>query len=353
MPPSPALKISPGREMRADKRGRSIAIHDREDDLILFNQVKNKQKENFLLQSNDDFDDLLSTKLKQFSGSKSGVSRGETSDLLNEGDKNDYDWLITPPESPLFASLDDEALPFRQLQRGRPRSQPVPIVSRPSSSLVERGYRSARGSPSPNRSSPSPRSGNVAAAALQPRSRPVSASQSSPPPAHASSPSRRSSPPVSSGVPIPRRLSTGSVSAGQSKAGVRMSVVGNSSASPKIKAWQSSIPGFSCEVPPNLRTSLADRPASYVRGSSPRNGRQSSMSPTVSRSVSSSLRGSVASSGDDDAAEDSLPSSNPVIGSVPINIVALANDHRLSKKPARGFSSSTPKRRHDLALRQM
>ncbi|KAK4429713.1 hypothetical protein Salat_1271900 [Sesamum alatum] len=386
MPPSPAMRISPGRELRAEnhKRGRSlesgVLFREKDDDLALFNEVQNKERDNFLLQSNDDFDDIFSTKLKYFSDYKLGISvpaRGESSDLLNaEGDKNDYDWLITPPETPLFPTLDDVAPPVSLAPRGRPRSQPVSISR---SSTMEKGYRTARGSASPHRLSPSPRSSN---STLQSRTRPFSTTHSSPPPTlRQSSPSRRLSPPPSkptpaprSGTPTPRRMSTGSASATAPSRVRGTSPVKTSrgnSASPKIKAWQSNIPGFSLEAPPNLRTSLADRPASYVRGSSPasrngsRSGRQS-MSPTASRSVSSShsherdqfssySKGSVASSGDDDV--DSLQS-NPVSSSgrsVPRSLGAFPNNRAMgfSKKPTKVLSSSAPKRSFDLALRQM
>ncbi|KAK6160355.1 hypothetical protein DH2020_003736 [Rehmannia glutinosa] len=410
MPPSPAMRISPLGELRAEnhKRGRSlesgILFREKDDDLALFNEVQNKERDNFLLQSNDEFDDifckfshsvsafrlacrylsfmaLTATKLRYFSDYKLGISipaRGESSDLLNaDGDKNDYDWLITPPETPLFTSLDDEAPAVSLAPRGRPRSQPV-TISR--SSTMEKGYRSARSSASPHRLSPSPRSGNNST--LPSRSRPFSATHSSPPPTlRHSSPSRRLSPPPTkptpaprSNTPTPRRMSTGSAGANAQPRARGTSPVNTSrgnSASPKIRAWQSNIPGFSSEAPPNLRTSLADRPASYVRGSSPassrngvRSGRQS-MSPTASRSVSSShsherdqfsshSKGSVASSGDDDV--DSLQS-NPVNAdrSVPRSVGSYPNNRAtgLSKKPTKILSSSAPKRSFDLALRQM
>ncbi|GFP95559.1 hypothetical protein PHJA_001700200 [Phtheirospermum japonicum] len=379
MPPSPAMRISPRRDLRAEnhKRGRSLEggflFRDKDDDLALFNEVQSKERENFLLQSNDDFDDIFSTKLRHFSDNKHGVSipaRGEGSDLLNaEGDKNDYDWLITPPETPLFSSLDDEAPSASLARRGRPRSQPI-TISR--SSTMEKGYRSARSSASPHRLSPSPRSVN---STLQSRSsRPFSTNHSSPPPSRRLSPSpSKPTPPPRTSTPTPRRMSTGSAGpTPQSRARGPSPVKttrGNSS-SPKISAWQSNIPGFSSEAPPNLRTSLADRPASYVRGSSPasrngfRSGRQS-MSPTASRSVSSShsherdqfsshSKGSVVSSGDDDM--DSLQS-NPVSvdRSVPRSVGAYPNNRAmgLSKKANKVVSSSAPKRSFDLALRQM
>jgi len=63
MPPSPALRFSPGREPRADghKRGRSLEsgllLREKDDDLTLFNEMQSKEKESFLLQLTDDLED--------------------------------------------------------------------------------------------------------------------------------------------------------------------------------------------------------------------------------------------------------------------------------------------------------
>ncbi|KAJ6725766.1 GASTRIC MUCIN-LIKE PROTEIN [Salix purpurea] len=382
MPPSPGLRYSPGREPRADnhKRGRSLEggllLKEKDDDLALFNEMQSRENESFLLQSADDFEDTFSSKLRYFSGFKLEVAipvRGESSELLNiDGEKNDYDWLLTPPDTPLFPSLDDEQPPVNVASRGRPRSQPVSI---PRSSTMEKSHRSSRGSASPNRLSPSLGSGN---SSFQSNGRPSSAPHSSPTRSQQSAtPSRRPSPPpskASTSAPrssTPRRMSTGSGARGTSP--IRTSR-GNS-ASPKIRAWQSNIPGLSSEAPPNLRTSLADRPASYVRGSSPasKNSKDSgskfsrrSVSP-ASRSVSSShghdrdrissqSKGSVASSGDDDV--DSLQSIHVSsldrlalkrIGGFPNNRAPA-----FSKNSSRVFSPcSAPKRSFDSAIRQM
>ncbi|KAL3835663.1 hypothetical protein ACJIZ3_010399 [Penstemon smallii] len=374
MPPSPAMRISPRRrELRADnhKRGRSLESRilyrdNKEDDLALFNEVQNKERDNFLLQSNDDIDDIFGTKLKGYSDFKLGISipaRGESSDLLNaEGDKNDYEWLITPPETPLFSSLDDETPPIILASRGRPKSQPVSI-SRPST--MEKGYNS-RGSPSPRRLSPSPNT----------KGKPFPATHSSPPPTLLHSPpsrgpsppprkshpsrgaspsprkspsSRGPSPPPSkpshaprSNSPTPRRMSTGSVS---TRGTSPIKTSRGNSPSPKVRAWQSNIPDFPSEAPPNLRTSLADRPASYIRGSSPasRNGSKSSrqsMSPVASRSVSSSH------SHERDDEVDSLLS-------IPVGALPSSRAVGISKKPTKILSNSAPKRSFDVALRQM
>ncbi|CAA0833147.1 Unknown protein [Striga hermonthica] len=339
MPPSPTTRISPRRDLRAENHKRrhsiesGISHQDKEDDLALFNEAQDKEKESFLLDSNDNFDDIFSTKLRYFSDHKLGItvpSRGESSSLLNEEkDKNDYEWLITPPETPLFRSLDDEAPQVNLARTARPRSQSISISPSPT---MERGQRSSRASASPHRRSPSPRPG-----------KPLSVTRSSPPTATAHfSPSRGRSPSPRSSTPTPRRIiSSSSTTTTPSRARGTSPVKtsrGNS-ASPKIKAWQSSIPGFSSEVPPNLRTSLADRPASYVRGSSPASGNgRKSRSPGASRSIGSS-RGSVVSSGDDD--QDSLHS-------VPV----VSKDVGFSRKQTRGLSSSAPKRSLDLG-RQM
>ncbi|XP_022734773.1 uncharacterized protein LOC111288236 isoform X2 [Durio zibethinus] len=387
MPPSPALRYSPGREMRGEnhKRGRSLEsgliVREKDDDLALFNEMQSKERKNFLLQSSDDFEDSFSAKLKHFSDFKLGISipvRGETNELLNaDGEKNDYEWLLTPPDTPLFPSLDDEPPPVNVARRGRPQSQPISISR---SSPMDNSHRSSRVSASPNRLSPSPRSGN---STFHSRGRSFSAPQHSPirpatptqrpspPPSKSSTPARRSS------TPTPRRTSAGSsgtvaMSAVRGTSPIRTSR-GNS-ASPKIKAWQSNIAGFSLEAPPNLRTSLADRPALYVRGSSPasrigrdsRFGRQS-MSPTASRSASLShshgrdqfssySKGSVASSHDDDIDSlQSIPlggSSHSVsrrLGPFPNNKARTFN-----KKSARMFSpSSAPKQSFDSPRRQM
>lgn len=91
------------------------------------------------------------------------------------------------------------------------------------------------------------------------------------------------------------------------------------------------------------------------------------MSPTATRSVSSShsherdqyssySRGSVASSGDDDADSlQSVPISNSE-RSVPRSVGAASPNNKsmgFAKKPTKTLSNSVPKRTFDLALRQM
>lgn len=247
---------------------------------------------------------------------------------------------------------------------------------------MERSQRSSRGSPSPQRMSPSAHSGSRPSS--RSGSRPSSAPHSSPIPLRPTTPSRRPSPPpVKPSTPPPRSLTPTSrrAVAGSSGPVAASGVNGTSpvrtsrgnSTSPKVRAWQSNIPGFSLEAPPNLRTSLDDRPGSYVRGSSPASrasrGRQS-MSPTATRSMGSShsqerdrlsshshSKGSIASSGDDDV--DSMQSTPLSVSERPMSRKGASGfssgrPMAYSKKPTKTTSSSSaPKRSFDSAMRQV
>lgn len=242
-------------------------------------------------------------------------------------------------------------------------------------------HRTGRSSASPHRLSPSPRSSY---SAVQSRARPFSAPRSSPPSAlHPTPPLRRAiTPPTKPSKPTPRsstptlqRMSTGS--SGQVFSGARgtspVKASRGNSASPKLRGWQSNLPGFSSDAPPNLRTSLSDRSTSRVRGLSPASGngrdlsskfRRQSTSPSSSRSASLSHSHerdrlssySKASSGEDDGDSMHSVSVGTYGSSTARNNGALVNGRAMafSKKPSRMPSaSSAPKRCFDSALRQM
>lgn len=65
MPPSPALRCSPGRELQEKKhrRGHSIEygilFRDKDEDLALFSEMQDKERDSFLLQSSDDLEDAF------------------------------------------------------------------------------------------------------------------------------------------------------------------------------------------------------------------------------------------------------------------------------------------------------
>lgn len=66
MVPSPSLRCSPGWECMAEnghKRGRSfesgLAFRNKDDDLVLFKELQNQEKDNFLLHTADDFEESI------------------------------------------------------------------------------------------------------------------------------------------------------------------------------------------------------------------------------------------------------------------------------------------------------
>ncbi|KAH9301514.1 hypothetical protein KI387_013097, partial [Taxus chinensis] len=322
MAPPPVLRCSPVRERH--KRGRSVEStprdRDKDDELALFQDMLTKEKDNFLHHSGDDSDESISLKLKGLSDFRLSIStpvNRESNDLMNnDADKNDYDWLLTPPDTPLFPSLDEETVPVKLSQRGRPQSQPI-CISR--GSRTETSTRACRSSASPRRSSPSSGSSSINAFSKRRTSPGPSASVSptlrslTPSVRPSTATSKPSTPPIRSTTPTLRRSSTssgGSVVRAGSSSG---KAIRGSSSSPKLQSWHSNNPEFAAEAPPNLRTSISDRPLSTTRGSSPasrrgsspasRRGsspasghgmesgiasRRQSVSPTVSRSASSS-----------------------------------------------------------------
>ncbi|CAA7396391.1 unnamed protein product [Spirodela intermedia] len=365
MPPSPSMSSS-RRELMTGNSSTSTRslVKAKEDDLALFKDMQLRERDEFLLCSSDDFEDSLS-KLKYFPDFKlNNPDQGESNDLLNaECEKNDYEWLLTPPETPLFPSLDDDEPKVAGLVPvSSSQTQPISITK---SSTTESRGRKSRSSVSPRGRSPSARS----AIGL-----PVSGRHSSPP-------SKLVVPTPRFSTPTVKRMSSissgsGSISSSTRKGASPVKASRGSSASPKLRGWQPNAPGFCSESSSSLRSSLPDRPASRARGLSPtqknrvdqplRNARHS-MSPTASTSVSSShshdqdsfsnhSKGSIGSSGDDN--EDSLRSVN---GGATDSLMLRKNGRFSnggsmvqSNKLSRAVSASyAPKSSFDTALRQM
>ncbi|KAG2615524.1 hypothetical protein PVAP13_3NG054900 [Panicum virgatum] len=378
MPPSPSLRRSSSPETyhkRANSFGSVLPAKQKDDELPLFSDMQKVERENFLLEPSEDFDDSIA-KLSYFPEVKLGVSipaRGESHDLLNvDSDRNDCEWLLTPPETPLFRSLDDDDQSVTQVSRGRAQTKPIQI-SRSSTMDTQR----ARSSASPSRLSPSPHS------MARTRSS-SSASRSSPPPSlQPPTLSRRSStppvaktltPPRRSPSPASRRMSTGSsVPTLNGTRGASPVKPNHRSSSPKLQGWQSNVPGFPFDAPSNLRTSLPDRPVSRSRGGSPSSfsgldkgsrGRRQSMSPTPSRRASSShsierdrmssySKASATSSGEDDLdSMQSVPHSYSSSPAVKKNLAVMkTRTIASSKNLSKNFTpSSVPKRSFDSAV---
>ncbi|KAG2587074.1 polycystic kidney disease protein 1-like 3 [Panicum virgatum] len=399
-----------------EARGRTLGavIKEKDEELALFLEMRRREKERGAAAGDGmlqlDPPPPAEPKPAAYKVAGGGFRRapGGADDFLNAdaGDKNDYDWLLTPPGTPLFPSLDVESKRSPVSQVGTPKTRPTALKSRlanhqdpPSrtnlplrtessnslNSAATTRRPSSSGGLTSNSSRPSTPTGRPALAANSKGSRPstptaratvpaktgVSAPRSSTPTSRstlpsarsttpssraagpasrnpaptgrASAPASRSSTPTSrSSIPATRsttpssrpsipaqskptsRASTptrrpsvpsaqhgnlaapvrpSSISAqhGNLAAPVRSSSISKSGStmpkgsspakttvhtpsrgsSPTVKSrpWKpSEMPGFSLDAPPNLRTSLPERPTSATRG---RPGALSSRSSSV------------------------------------------------------------------------
>ncbi|XP_065018443.1 uncharacterized protein LOC103994037 isoform X1 [Musa acuminata AAA Group] len=253
-------------------------------------------------------------------------------DFLNsDSEKNDYDWLLTPPGTPLFPSLDTESKRSPVGSTGTPKARPTVLKSRlanspdPSrSTLAPRqpasssGLNSAIGTRRPSSSGGPTHSSSRPATPTGRSTLPAASKPTRPstPPSRTTLPSKslappRSSTPVRSSTPtsrpsvpvvskpssrsatptrrpsVPSTVSSSSAPSSRSssvtKSGptISKSSVPPHGSSPTIKPRPlkpTDIPGFSLDAPPNLRTTLPERPSSASRG---RPGAPSSRSSSV------------------------------------------------------------------------
>ncbi|KAK9913715.1 hypothetical protein M0R45_037524 [Rubus argutus] len=357
--------------MKQRQQLRASMRKEKEEELALFLEMKKREKErnDLLLNSSEEFDAPLGAKpgtspIFNISSSTPAPARKTGADdfLNSENDKNDYDWLLTPPGTPLFPSLEMESHKTMMSQLGTPKARPTALKSRLANPQPEPAARSnlmskqPTSSPGLNSSSSGIRrpssSGGPGSRPATPTGRPTvtsapKPSRSSTPtsratlnkstisagkptvpttksaapatkstipatkstiPSRSSTPSRstaRSSTPTGRPtVPPPKSVSrsatptrrpsmtsnTPSISAPPSRTSPSVSKpvptatrnpVPSRGASPTVKSrpWKpSEMPGFSLDAPPNLRTTLPDRPLSASRG---RPGAPSSRSSSI------------------------------------------------------------------------
>ncbi|TYI30215.1 hypothetical protein E1A91_A05G357800v1 [Gossypium mustelinum] len=344
---------------------RASMMKEKEEELALFLEMRKREKEQsdlLLNHSYEDFDAPLGSKpgtspIFNLSASTTTPPRkaaAAADDFLNsDGDKNDYDWLLTPPGTPLFPSLEMESQKTVMSQIGTPKARPTALKSRlanpqpesaargnlalnqpalspglnstgirrPSSSggpgsrpATPTGRPTLTGSKPTRSSTPTSRATlqstkpsisaskpvakpltsstkpTVSAAkAPSPATKPTVSARSSTPTrstARSSTPTARSSIPSSkpaSRAATPTRRpstpsSTPSISAPPIKSSSSVTKptpaasrnsVPSRGASPTVasRPWKpSEMPGFSLDAPPNLRTTLPDRPLSATRG---------------------------------------------------------------------------------------
>ncbi|ESW35523.1 hypothetical protein PHAVU_001G241800 [Phaseolus vulgaris] len=118
---------------------RASVMKEKEEELALFLEMKKREKErsDLLLNGSEEFDAPLGSNASAnpiFSISSSTpapVRKTGVDEFLNsENDKNDYDWLLTPPGTPLFPSLEMESRRTVMSQLGTPTTRPVALKSR-------------------------------------------------------------------------------------------------------------------------------------------------------------------------------------------------------------------------------
>ncbi|KAI3809135.1 hypothetical protein L1987_25105 [Smallanthus sonchifolius] len=337
---------------------RNSALRDKEDELGLFLEMKKREKErhDLLFQNAEtEFDSSPGSrtgKLGVFSmASATSVRKTGADEFLNsENDKNDYEWLLTPPGTPLFPSLEMESQKTVINRNGIHKVHPTAVKSRLSStqpeangrnSLVSRPRAASPGpSTGPRRPSSSgatgsgsgsrpstptgrpvlgaqtraisnpvsknnptstttvrqrsstPTSTTTRPRSSTPTSRTIVSSSSSKPTPTARSTARSSTPTsrpsLSTTKPTPRaptppkRPAISSNVTKTSAPSIKYSsTVTNPASSPNArpKPWKpQEMPGYTLDAPPNLRTSLTDRPISSMRG---RAGAPSSRSSSI------------------------------------------------------------------------
>ncbi|XP_039061470.1 mucin-17-like isoform X2 [Hibiscus syriacus] len=330
---------------------RASMMKEKEEDLALFLEMRKREKEQshlLLNHSSEDFDAPLGSRpgtspIFNLSASTETPVRkaaAAADDFLNsDSDKNDYDWLLTPPGTPLFPSLEMDSQKTVMSQIGTPNTRSTALKSRLtnpqpesaargnlalnqpalSSGLSSTGTRrpSSSGVPdsrpaTPTRcptlteSKPTRSSTPTSWATLQSTKPSISASKPVTKPltlstkptvsARSSTPTRstaRSSTPtarpsIPSSKPASRAAtptrrpttpsSTPNISASPNKASSSVTkltpaasrnFVSSRGAPPTVSSrpWKTSeMPGFSLDAPPNLRTTLPDRPLSATRG---------------------------------------------------------------------------------------
>ncbi|KAK6943115.1 hypothetical protein RJ641_028492 [Dillenia turbinata] len=314
-----------------------MVMNEKDEDLALFMELRRREKEKNsnnnanLFRNSADADPSFGSKVvSNFSMFKTAGRRAIDEFLNSENDKSDYDWLLTPPGTPLYPSMEMESQRTVMSQTGNANAYPSSIRSKlenhqiePTSRitvsvrqpLVPSGLNSfnapirrpstsgGRGSTASRPATPTGRptlTASEMAKTLRP-STPTSratlpSTKPAAPPTRSSTPTRsmaRPSTPTSrpsatastksSSRPATptRRPSTPSRTPSISAPPVRSESVTRSGPvttknpvpshgiSPTVKSrpWKpSEIPGFSLETPPNLRTTIPERPASASRG---------------------------------------------------------------------------------------
>ncbi|KAJ1382588.1 hypothetical protein SESBI_44109 [Sesbania bispinosa] len=277
-----------------------MVMKERDEELALFLEMRRREKENeknnlLLLQNSEEFDlsnlesNRGSSTISKIVSSVPPRKTGVEEFLNSENDKSDYEWLLAPPDSPLFPSLEKESQisikTEMEICNARPtalkprvaniQAEPVArsnVVSKnhaPMPGLISSTTSSRRPSSCGGPTSATSRSSTPSARPTLPST--TKSSRPSTPTSRATLTSAKSTAPQIIN-PIKNIWSICSSYSTFINIKARPIVAKNpvqsrgSSPSVKSRPWEpSQMPGFSLDAPPNLKTSLAERPASVTR----------------------------------------------------------------------------------------
>uniref|UniRef100_A0A1J3HEY4 Zonadhesin n=1 Tax=Noccaea caerulescens TaxID=107243 RepID=A0A1J3HEY4_NOCCA len=131
-----SLLLDSAERQRQQLRASMMAEKDEELSLFLEMRRREKEQDNLLLNNSDEFETPLGSKpgtspVFNISSGAPARKTGPPDDFLNsEGDKNDYEWLLTPPGTPLFPSLEMESHRTKMSQTGDSKGRPATLTSR-------------------------------------------------------------------------------------------------------------------------------------------------------------------------------------------------------------------------------
>ncbi|XP_010535052.1 PREDICTED: mucin-17 [Tarenaya hassleriana] len=139
---------------------RASMMAEKEEELALFLEMRRREKEqdNLLLNNPEEFETPLGSKpgtspVFNISMAKPARKMAAPDDFLNsEGDKNDYEWLLTPPGTPLFPSLEMESQKAMLSQSGDSKARSNSLNSRLANSSTEPAVRNNLASRQPTSS---------------------------------------------------------------------------------------------------------------------------------------------------------------------------------------------------------
>ncbi|XP_057435217.1 uncharacterized protein LOC130727929 [Lotus japonicus] len=320
-----------------------MVMKERDEELSLFLEMRRREKENeknnLLLQNSEELDlsnlesnrgsSMISKTMILVPPRKTGVEVF----LNSENGKSEYEWLLTPPDSPRFPTLEKQSQISAKNDMETRNARPTALKPRVANIQAEPAARSnavsknhaavtglsscTNGGRRPSSSRSSTPSGRPTLPSTTRSSRPstptsratLPSAKSIAPPVRSSTPTRstsRASTPTSrtsqrSATPTLRsstptrtfRVSappTRPSSASKARPIVAKNPAQSRGISPSVKSrpWEpSQMPGYSLEAPPNLKTSLPERPASATRS---RPGAQNTRSSSVEASSSGKSR---------------------------------------------------------------